>query len=69
MENIDFVVFSVAFSKTRQDLYPTFVQIHTFLPTFGQKSINFCPNLWFFAYFWTKIKKKTVHRYAPLRSV
>ena len=33
-----------------------FVQIYTFYPIFGQKEVDFCPNLYFLAHIWTKTK-------------
>ncbi len=32
-----------------------FAQIHPFYPTFGRKSISFCPNLPFLPHIWAKI--------------
>ena len=45
------------FGRSQHEFPPValFAQIHGFYPTFGRKSTDFCPNLWFLTHIWAKL--------------
>ena len=45
------------FGRSQHEFPPValFAQIYGFYPTFGRKSTDFCPNLWFLTHIWAKL--------------